>query len=64
MYVPDLKAICDLDLDTVLFEIKNPYRHAKTLTGALHACKICAAVRIFDFIPTGMHSCLILPSVS
>ena len=63
MYVPDLKPICDLDLNTVLFEIKNPYRHAKKnvlqarkiLTGAqiLQARRapvrvFCAPVRIFD----------------
>ena len=62
MYVPDLKPICDLDLNTVLFEIKNPYRHAKNvlqvrkiLTGAhiLQACRapvkvFCVPVRIFD----------------
>ena len=29
MYVPDLKPMCDLDLKTVLFEIKNPYRSTK-----------------------------------
>ena len=62
MYVPDLKPICDLDLNTVLFEIKNPYRCTKNL---LQACKIltgtqilqvrrapvrvfCVSVRIFD----------------
>ena len=63
MYVPDLKPICDLELNTVLFEIKNPYRHAKNpyrrakiLTGAqiLQARRapvrvFCAPVRIFEF---------------
>ena len=62
MYVSDLKFICDLDLNTVLFEIKNPYRHAKnpnrcakSLTGAqiLQVCRapvrvFCMPVRIFD----------------
>ena len=62
MYVPDLKPICDLDLNTVLFEIKNPYRHAKNLlqahkilTGAqiLQVRRVpvrvfCAPVRTFD----------------
>ena len=62
MYVPDLKPICDLDLNTVLFEIKNPYRCTKNvlqvrkiLTGAqilqAHRAPVrvfCAPVRIFD----------------
>ena len=62
MYVPDLKSMCDLDLNTILFGIKNPYRRAKNLlqvhkmlTGAqiLQACGapvmvFCAPVRIFD----------------
>ena len=35
MYVSDLKPICDLDLNTILFVIKNPYRSTKkSLTGA------------------------------
>ena len=29
-YVPDLKPMCDLDLNTILFEIRNPYRSAKS----------------------------------
>ena len=62
MYVPDLKPMCDLDLNTILFGIKNPYRRAKMsyrrakiLTGAqiLQARRapvrvFCAPVRIFD----------------
>ena len=34
MYVPDLEPICNLDLNTVLFEIKYPYRCAKNLLQA------------------------------
>ena len=62
MYFPDLKPICDLDLNTILFGIKNPYRHAKNrlqvrkiLTGAqilqAHGAPVrvfCTPVRIFD----------------
>ena len=62
MYVPDLKPICDLELNTILFGIKNPYRHAKNvlqaqkiLTGAeilqVRGAPVrvfCAPVRIFD----------------
>ena len=54
MYVPDLKAMCDLDLNTILFGIKNPYRRAemsyrraKTLTGAQILQALCAPVRVF-----------------
>ena len=54
MYVPDLKPICDLDLNTVLFEIKNPYRHAKNLlqvhkilTGTQILQALCVPVRVF-----------------
>ena len=45
MYVPDLKPICDLDLNTILFGIKNPYRHTKNL---LQACKILTSVQILQ----------------
>ena len=62
MYLPDLKPICDFDLNTILFGIKNPYRRTKNvlqvhkiLTGAqiLQVRKapvrvFCAPVRIFD----------------
>ena len=62
MYVPDLKPMCDLDLNTILIGIKNPYRCAKMsyrrtkiLTGALilqarraPVRDFCAPVRIFD----------------
>ena len=45
MYVPDLKPICNLDLNTVLFEIKDPYRRAKNL---LQACKILTGAQILQ----------------
>ena len=62
MYVSDLKPMCDLDLNTILFGIKNPYRHTKNLLQAhkiltgmqilqAHGAPVrvfCAAVRIFD----------------
>ena len=55
MYDPDLKPMCDLDLNTILFGIKNPYRAHKILTGAqiLQARGapvrvFCTPVRIFD----------------
>ena len=45
MYVPDLKPMCDLDLKTDLFEIKNPYRRAKNV---LQACKILTGAHILQ----------------
>ena len=45
MYVLDLKPICNLDLNTVLFEIKNPYRCTKNL---LQACKILTGAQILQ----------------
>ena len=62
MYDPDLKPMCDLDLNTILFGIKNPYRRTKKLLQArkiLTGAQIlqargapvrvfCAPVRIFD----------------
>ena len=70
MYVPDLKPMCDLDLNTVLFEIKNPYRRAKNpyrrakiLTGAqilqAHRAPVrafCAPVRILISNKTVLRS--------